>query len=888
MGVKFDKSALGQEAIGLLTEFGVAAVVGALTGDMADAMAVFTGTEAAKNLLIRPLKGVVWKERSDIDKSFHELAGMLPGIMGEEHMEMPYGVEWLVQSRLLTPKFLLELLCQGEQSWHDALQRELQAICREDEEADIPEEMAEGIVEAVLKRCQKEIDTNPKLKEALVRERQFQELIRQPICTDNDMYARSFTQTLFLHTDSPDAEEMTLQNLYVMPGYKKIIYDEEHADGKERVDEEFGGNLEEKLKDFLSRDNEVPFLLIEGDAGAGKTTLSAWLNYQYAMKEKGNAEACALFAGRSLVTVRLRDLAGRTVNSGEQLHALVLQYMKVKDTDVLKRKYPNLVLLLDGFDELCMMKMVAQDQRGFFRELYEMVEKQRWKLIVTSRPSYFDRQTLEHRSYERIVLQHFDAEKRKEWMERYDAHSAVKIPAETRKYIKEIQDEEAEGICDTPMMLYMLTADGETGRYRENTWALYRHVFGSVMSRTKYNQVFPDADGTAPHRVAAVRKILYQVTEEIAFTMFQNSTKQFFLREDAIRQILVGLRIEFPELEDADTEQLVEQCYGLCCYWKSQRDEQASQGSVGYTSLDEDLDEELCPQQAWGQGAVEFLHNNIRDFFLAEKLYRELNRTAVALQTGKAKDYTALTDTLSRLLWYDELPRMVPTFIRLRAAYEKERREKSGGQLLDFAGYEAEQSRNLPGIQREIALILRDMSGAGICGNGGDRPGVLGQETKLSLHERTLYIVKNTITIYRCAYEPYLEEEETICWCPVSEEEIVKQRKAGAEEEHWANDGKQLVYAMFSDIFSGNSLGSRGDFSGAMLYGVCLSGANLYGANLYGAYLYGADLYRTYLHKSDLREAKLSGAVLQDSFCSHDQEKQIKHLKSRYGKDLKI
>ena len=104
-------------------------------------------------------------------------------------------------------------------------------------------------------------------------------------------------------------------------------------------------------------------------------------------------------------------------------------------------------------------------------------------------------------------------------------------------------------------------------------------------------------------------------------------------------------------------QEITERCYALCCYWKANSD----------------------------RGAVEFLHNNIRDFFLAEKIYRELNETIQNLINDNSNSETCckkITRKLCSLFRYGILETKVCEFIFLRAKFKAKNPE------IDFAQYE--------------------------------------------------------------------------------------------------------------------------------------------------------------------------------------------------------
>lgn len=73
--------------------------------------------------------------------------------------------------------------------------------------------------------------------------------------------------------------------------------------------------------------------------------------------------------------------------------------------------------------------------------------------------------------------------------------------------------------------------------------------------------------------------------------MYRTGNKKLYVLQEEIEEIIEGL-----QLETSRTEQLIKRCYALCNYWKNDGK----------------------------RGMAEFYHNNIRDFFLCEKIFFEL------------------------------------------------------------------------------------------------------------------------------------------------------------------------------------------------------------------------------------------------------------------------
>lgn len=223
----------------------------------------------------------------------------------------------------------------------------------------------------------------------------------------NNQYINSFTEPLFLHKNVADTH-VNLDNLFVLQKYQFI-----------RAQEEAPCNdLEDLLANFLHQDDSE-FLFIEGDAGCGKTTLAAWMNYHFSL---GDHIANHLFDNRPLLTIRLRDIDKEALVKNRSLSYAIRKYMNVSSLDELERLFPNAVMLLDGFDELCMIEGLGYNHEEM---LYDLHKKNLcgFKFIVTTRPKFISYGIDIPSIY--ISLQHFDAEQRAIWLDRYTSDIPV-------------------------------------------------------------------------------------------------------------------------------------------------------------------------------------------------------------------------------------------------------------------------------------------------------------------------------------------------------------------------------------------------------------------------------------------------------------------------------
>lgn len=84
--------------------------------------------------------------------------------------------------------------------------------------------------------------------------------------------------------------------------------------------------------------------------------------------------------------------------------------------DELKSRFPNAILLLDGFDELCMIEKISTKQEKLLRPFSGSFFRD-FKIIITSRPKFI--QPTPEMKCESVSLLHFDRKQRGKWIENY-------------------------------------------------------------------------------------------------------------------------------------------------------------------------------------------------------------------------------------------------------------------------------------------------------------------------------------------------------------------------------------------------------------------------------------------------------------------------------------
>ena len=643
--------------------------------------------------------------------------------------------------------------------------------------------------------------------------------------TSNDIYINSFKTPLFLHKKNTDKDdknlEVVLSNLFVFQKYNN---------GKD--------DLQERLGNFIQSDSHV--LIIEGDAGNGKSSLVGWMNYHYALNDDDSKN---MFGDKKLVTIRLRDLNKELIK--ENFCEALFEYTKTHDPDEFETVFENSVVVLDGYDELCMILGGTEYslKDSMLEELLECFYDS-LKFIITSRPHYINKNSLRI-EYDSIYLNHFDKAKRDEWITAYRDKCHQTIDPNVLDFTKNIDENDAKGVCDTPFSLYMLAANREMSeQVLNNSWALYHNIFYSAISETPYNEIYGRTK--KKHNISNYRETIYQINEEIAYEMYKNNSKSesvFFLKDSKVKEIV--RRVAEKNCTDEDVKNLTEGSFALCCYWKNDAKD----------------------------GAIEFYHNNIRDFFVCEKIFREINKLYDSVSSDELSDeeIQKFIDKFCELFLYGGLADKVTEFIGLRTEYGIKNNNDDFPKD-DFP--KAEQKKiYLP--QFFEAMLT----------NGG-RMKCVNSNNPIQEIINTLRCIAQ---VYSSVYRRCLTNNEKISWWdsvdkinkngmlpyifkPVFGVEVYL---VGCFSEFC---GVDLRNCDLSHIILTNSAFSNSDLSGSdlnnsVLYKVELIHAYLINANLQeayleeidlrGAYLKGTNLQKAYLQEADLRYANLQGANLQ-------------------------
>ena len=271
-------------------------------------------------------------------------------------------------------------------------------------------------------------------------------------------------------------------------------------------------------------------------------------------------------------------------------------YEHKKEDNTVKELFANSILVLEGFDELCMLEsIVGQGKGDYFYNLYQELTCMdcNCKIIVTTRPDYLMVEKLDFPKAH-FVISPFSKDKRKEWLDKYACY--YQIPFELRKILIQNSTPILDGIVDSPLTLYMIVARNISILDNSNLWYIYHEIFAKEVYERDYEK-------GAPHAINTYRELLFRLTAEIANAVSHEQhlsiTIEKLLDIKQIRNLLKQLGVG----EKNNIKDILADCFGIASYFRISEKEHANGKIIS---------------------AVEFYHNNIKDYFYCEYLWLHL------------------------------------------------------------------------------------------------------------------------------------------------------------------------------------------------------------------------------------------------------------------------
>lgn len=655
------------------------------------------------------------------------------------------------------------------------------------------------------------------------------------IFDDTQYYCDKYEEPLFLHRKLPGKGRITLKHVYTLPGaniekhyrWNKII----RKNTEKEADRDTSyTNIVDALREFIEYSPQMPgeevvdFLFLEGKAAMGKSSLISWLCWNYV---NAKDEVTDLLGKRRLITIKLRDIP-RSHNSLLNIQLPFLQLcaylFRINEKDLAsmqqweetsKKIFTNTLLVLEGFDELCMLEgLVGMGKNLYFQNLYQELNHMdcNCKIIITTRPEYLGVEELDFPKAH-LAICPFTETERKKWLGKYERF--YQVPSALKKALICGNTPILDGIVDSPLTLYMIVARNVHISNNSNLWYIYHEIFAEEVYKRDYEK-------GAPHAINTYRELLYRLTAEIANAVSREQhlsiTVDKLLDIKQIRNLLDQLGGK-----EQNIQNILEDCFGLASYFRISEKE-FDNGKI--------------------VSAVEFYHNNIKDYFYCEYLWLHLEDIYSNIPSNLQGQEEWFIGCFQELFQYSvclkdssEGVRAKPIdFLESKVIYWKENNIQA-----DFIHQELKQHyfEHFFGKMLQTGFLHHyEYTG------------------KDNILHMMACIYSSVLSIYHTIYLPYLTNNEQI---------------ALAEESHVIDIGTSFIYRILFITSNLHDL-SRIKFDGIMLSGIefgrhnfqnsSFRGCLLIGCNFDGCDLRGADFSSASLQNADFRNAIIDDSTV--------------------------
>ncbi|MBD5155887.1 MAG: pentapeptide repeat-containing protein [Oscillibacter sp.] len=659
---------------------------------------------------------------------------------------------------------------------------------------------------------------------------------------DMQFYVEKYSEALFLHRRLPPDRTISLEDVYTLARADSV------GQWRNATQKASYENIKDALKEFIDHAPQKPgdrpfdILFLEGQAAMGKSSLVAWLCAHYSRQDDISKE---IIGGRRLIAIKLRDISSEEYPDGLNLQQPFVQFysylLNVSERQLSARNqwkeecrkfFHNTLLVLDGFDELCMVKdFYAGGKSIYFQNMFDQLSQMdcNCKIIVTTRPAYLNVEGLDfHKAH--LVICPFGPDKRREWLNQYEAKESV--PDDIKQVLLRDDIDALNGIADSPLTLYMIVAQNIRVSETSNLWDIYRQIFAEEVYQRNYEK-------GAPHEINQYRDFLYRLTAEIANAV--SAEEHFYITIEKlleVRQIrtlldkLHGLTQDMrPDYERIKT--ILEDCFGLASYFR----------------ISEKQDEDGI-----SKCAVEFYHNNIKDYFCCEYIWMNLERIYAELPSYPPDRDRWFIYNFQNLFQYSVFLKDRSTggkSMPIRFLESKILYLKSCGTKIDFICQEM-QNRYFPRFFGEMLQtgILYQYEYTG-------RDNILNMMA---------CIYSAVFAIYHTIYMAYLPEGERL---PIS------------EKRHTVNISTSFIYRVLfpsANIYDQ----SRISFDGIMFSGISFGRHDFKYSSFRGCLMIGCDFENCDLRGADFTSASLQHADLSKAII--DKTTIFKHAELEFTK----
>ncbi|MGV8135940.1 MAG: pentapeptide repeat-containing protein [Mangrovibacterium sp.] len=650
-----------------------------------------------------------------------------------------------------------------------------------------------------------------------------------------------------------DEQGMTLQDVYIEPGYR--IH--KNCIGENKVNENFKESeytdpernsvhvfvepktnvyttIHELLGDFIFDSpikDEIKYpdtttLVLLGYPGQGKTSCIRRLLFDLIGDPGNSLTSIYHLPLRSIENVR---------NFCDAPFEVIEEHMKEKNLPdyYIQRVARNGIIILEGLDELAIQSGTKEKTIDeVVKELLRVQENRPGlKLIITSRLGYLNCEQFIKKNLLILQLKEFSSRQQQHWLSKYKMfYPGCRISKkDIQEYNKE--DNHLKELINQPILLHMVVTSGLKASKDTNRAKLYETLFNSLIER-KW------ADKKQIGILGELKpEDLREIVQDIALAIFHRGRNCIQKKEveelEAVRRN-IAQKLGFDKLGGTLKGVMVS-------FYFQEVEQKEGNGSFNY--------------------GIEFLHKSLSEYMAAEKIWKEIK--VFTEQRSSKRRYTIdslkeALELLNQLFAPKLLTREIRDYIWEIMENDNEFEQKKLSERLSYFfpdllqkeflwEYDAEK-HDFP-VKRALHTFY----------------GYWTVVSKLALQTKMNYLGEEQLPDFVRLLKSCLVMSHpllSLTFQILSKANLSRANLYGANLSGADLSEAKLSEAKLSEAKLFRADLSEADLSEADLSEAKLSGADLSRAKLHGAKLHGANLSEANLSKANLSEAKLYGAKL--------------------------
>lgn len=596
-------------------------------------------------------------------------------------------------------------------------------------------------------------------------------------------YIKNWNSRLFLHMYN-EKRPITLADAFIMPAYE-ILRSIQRLNFSDTV-------TFDKIVETFIEYNTNSTMLITGVPGIGKTSITSWIANKYKNDPR-------------LIILRFRDWDPKEIKKG--FFNAICTTLKCRKMDL-----DNLIIVLDGYDEMKTLNLRHQLLKDFFNEIKDF---KNFKCIITSRPAYINSYNFQNV----IKLKEFDIHR---------VETFVEIITQNKLEHKDQLKDNLE-VLGIPVILYMAIMSNTDISKNPTKAELYNRIFaenGGIFDKFYDGEIQYD-EGMQIIRDPENTKIYLDFLKQTAFLMFKKNTLVVNKNEIEIPKLIFQRKsisiLEFP------IKHLFEKV----------------------------------------EANIEFIHKSIYEYFVAEYIFTFMYK-------GAKENTEYLASILGELFQSVVLEKEFLEFLKYKISlYNYFQDLKTAFELMLKNGLTYYTNKCYKDIPIREACILTNMFKIfQLYENKNFKLDISkSYYFKQNISGLNLYkiILTNQMLQGCCLINANLKEANlenvNLSRANLENSDLTKSNLNGVNFEGANLSGVKLTHTTlkrvsFNNVNLTNADLSKMEFIGGDLSTAYLQNANLAGANLQNACLIGLDLSKTLLNRTILTSANLTEANL--------------------------